>query len=296
MPEEKRRMRLGLIGKGILHSSSPDLHRRLGRFIGLPVTYDLFDTLVEPIESLNAAVGEIRAAGYRGINVTYPYKEQALALADRRGEGAALVGAANTLVFEADGVRAENTDFTGFISGYRATLGDRAPGHVLMMGTGGVGKAVAFGLGKLGAESIRLVDLDADKAQQLADQLNAAGFPASVVAPTTAEPEALETAIAESDGLVNCTPIGHEKSPGCPFPGASIRTDQWLFDAVYVPAVTELIAAARVAEAQVVSGVSLFVFQGIDAFKFFCDEPDLRARVDAHAVTLFDHYRETLAR
>lgn len=284
-------MRLGLIGQSILHSCSPDLHIRLGHLTGQPVTYDLFDTQVEPIESLESAVGEIRTAGYRGINVTYPYKEQALALANRIGEGAALVKAANTLVFEAEGIRAENTDFTGFISGYCASVGDQSPGRVLLMGTGGVGKAVAFGLGKLGAESIRLVDLDPAKAQQLADQLNEAGFHASVV-----DPNALESAMSECEGLVNCTPIGHEKSPGCPFPAELIRADQWLFDAVYVPAVTELIAAARAVGARVVSGVSLFVFQGIDAFKFFCDAPDLRASVDTHAMTLFEHYRETLAR
>ncbi|WP_110644056.1 saccharopine dehydrogenase NADP-binding domain-containing protein [Salinicola sp. CPA57] len=288
-------MRLGLIGKGILHSSSPDLHTRLGRFTQLSVTYDLFDTLVEPIESLASAVTEIRASGYRGINVTYPYKESALALADRHGEGAALVGAANTLVFEADGIRAENTDFTGFISGYRATVGTRSPGRVLLMGTGGVGKAVAFGLGKLGAEEVRLVDLDTAKAGKLADQLNEAGFNASVLA-SAADSAALEAAMSECDGLVNCTPIGHEKSPGCPFPADGIRADQWLFDAVYVPAVTELIAAAHDSGAQVISGVSLFVFQGIDAFKFFCDDAKTHASVDAQAATLFDHYRQTLAR
>lgn len=284
-------MRLGLIGKGILHSSSPDLHTRLGEAIGLPVSYDLFDTLKSPIDSLEVAVANIRQAGYRGINVTYPYKELALELADQCGEGAALVGAANTLIFEADGIRAENTDFTGFVSGYRATVGKRPPGEVLMMGTGGVGKAVAFGLGKLRAKTIWLVDLDTDKAERLATQLNRVGFSASVI-----EPGALSATVAASDGLVNCTPIGHEKSPGCPFPPAAIHADQWLFDAVYVPAVTELITAADAVGAQVISGVSLFVFQGIEAFKFFCADGDKRARVDEHADRLFDHYHRSLAR
>ncbi|MBZ9557802.1 MULTISPECIES: shikimate dehydrogenase [unclassified Modicisalibacter] len=282
-------MRLGLIGKGILNSSSPDLHVRLGELTGIPASYDLFDTLVTPIASLDSQVHDVMTAGYRGVNVTFPYKEEAVRLATRVGEGARLVGAANTLVFQNGEIRAENTDFTGFINGYRATVGERRPGRVLLIGTGGVGKAVAFGLGKLGAEEVRLMDLDGDKAERLARELVDAGFPASAVAP-----EALETTAAHCDGLVNCTPIGHEKSPGCPLPASLIRADQWIFDAVYVPAVTEFIAAARAAGAQVISGVSLFVFQGVDAFKVFCEDADKRALADAQAATLFDHYRHAL--
>ncbi|RXE46831.1 shikimate dehydrogenase family protein [Chromohalobacter israelensis] len=282
-------MRLGLIGKGIMNSSSPDLHVRLGKLTGIPASYDLFDTLVTPIDSLESQVREVMAAGYRGVNVTFPYKEEAVRLATHVGEGARLVGAANTLVFHDGGIQAENTDFTGFISGYRATVGDRRPGRVLLVGTGGVGKAVAFGLGKLGAEEVLLMDLDTEKAERLARELDNAGFPASAVAP-----EALEATAARCDGLVNCTPIGHEKSPGCPLPAALIRADQWIFDAVYVPAITEFIAAARTAGAQVISGVSLFVFQGVDAFKFFCEDADKRELADDQAATLFDHYRQTL--
>ncbi|WP_419307509.1 shikimate dehydrogenase family protein [Chromohalobacter israelensis] len=282
-------MRLGLIGKGIMNSSSPDLHVRLGKLTGIPASYDLFDTLVTQIDSLESQVREVMATGYRGVNVTYPYKEEAVRLATRVGEGARLVGAANTLVFQDDEIQAENTDFTGFISGYRATVGDRPPGRVLLIGTGGVGKAVAFGLAKLGADEVLLMDLDLEKAERLARELDHAGFSAAAVAP-----EALEATAARCDGVVNCTPIGHEKSPGCPLPPALIRADQWIFDAVYVPAVTEFIAAARAAGAQVVSGVSLFVFQGVDAFKFFCEDADKRSLADAQAATLFDHYKQTL--
>ena len=282
-------MKLGLIGKGIMNSSSPDLHERLGELTGVPASYDLFDTNEQPTALLDSEVRRVMAQGYRGVNVTYPYKEEAVRLATRVGEGARLVGAANTLVFHDGEIQAENTDFTGFISGYRATVGDRHPGRVLLIGTGGVGKAVAFGLGKLGAEEIILMDLYAGKSQRLANELINAGFPASTIAP-----EALETTAARCDGLVNCTPIGHEKSPGCPLSAALIRRDQWIFDAVYVPAITEFIAAARTAGAQVISGVSLFVFQGVDAFKFFCEDADKRELADDQAATLFDHYRQTL--
>ncbi|WP_136068543.1 shikimate dehydrogenase family protein [Modicisalibacter radicis] len=282
-------MKLGLIGRAIMNSSSPDLHVRLGTLTGIPASYDLFDANEQPIESLDSQVRKVMAQGYRGVNVTYPYKEAALQVASAAGEGARLVGAANTLIFENGTVQAENTDFTGFISGYRATLGERPPGRVLLVGTGGVGKAVAFGLGKLGAEEIVLLDLDPEKSLRLAEELTRAGFPASTI---TAEQ--VETAAARCDGLVNCTPIGHEKSPGCPFPVSAIQGHQWVFDAVYVPAVTEFIAAAKAVGAQVVSGVSLFVFQGVDAFKFFCEDADKRALVEEQAAALFAHYKREL--
>jgi shikimate dehydrogenase len=282
-------MKLGLIGKAIMNSSSPDLHRRLGELIGLPVTYDLFDANEQPIASLESQVRKVMAKGYRGVNVTFPWKEEAAKLADRPSEGARLVGAANTLVFENGEIIAENTDFTGFMSGYRATLGARKPGRVLLIGTGGVGKAVAFGLGKLGAEEVILMDLDEAKSRQLADELKTQGFQASSI---TADQ--LDETVPRCDGLVNCTPIGHEKSPGCPLPGELVQSHHWIFDAVYVPAITEFVAAAKAAGAAVMSGVSLFVFQGVDAFKRFCEDEAKRAAADAQAETLFAHYRREL--
>lgn len=282
-------MRLGLIGKAIMNSSSPDLHVRLGKLTGIPTTYDLFDANEQPIESLVSQVRRVQADGYRGVNVTFPWKEEAVRLADTPSEGARMVGAANTLVFEKDGIVAENTDYTGFMSGFRATLGERVPGRVLLLGTGGVGKAVAFGLGKLGAEEVILMDLDDTKSRQLAEELEAQGFAASTITPNQ-----LEATVPDCDGLVNCTPIGHEKSPGCPLPKETLATHHWIFDAVYVPAVTEFITAAKAAGAGVMSGVSLFVFQGVDAFKLFCEDADKRAAADEQAATLFAHYKREL--
>ncbi|MEQ4539317.1 shikimate dehydrogenase [Halomonas desiderata] len=282
-------MKLGLIGKAIMNSSSPDLHVRLGGLTEIPTTYDLFDANEQPIDSLESQVRKVVAAGYRGVNVTYPWKEEAVRLADRTSEGARMVGAANTLVFEAEGIFADNTDFTGFISGFRATLGERQPGRVLVLGTGGVGKAVAFGLGRLGASEVILMDLDPAKSKRLAEELRAQGFVASTITP-----EQLAETVPACDGLVNCTPIGHEKSPGCPLPKELVAAHHWIFDAVYVPAVTEFVAAAKAVDAAVMSGVGLFVFQGIDAFKRFCEDDSKRASVDAQATTLYAHYRREL--
>ena len=283
-------MRLGLIGKAILHSSSPDLHHRLGNLTGIPVTYELFDAQeIQGFTSLENQVRTLMAEEYRGTNVTYPFKEQALHLATSRSEGAALVGSSNTLVFDRGQVYAENTDFSGFISGFRAAFGARAPGQVVVLGTGGVGRAVAFALGRLGASAITLVDLDPDKARGLAEALNQSGFPA-----VAGSVDRLTHYMDECDGLVNCTPIGHEKSPGCPFPPDDIKASHWIFDAVYVPATTDFIRQAGDVGARVMSGVHLFVFQGVDAFRVFCDDEARRAEVDSQAASLLLHYQRVL--
>lgn len=282
-------MKLGLIGKAILNSSAPDLHVRLGKLTGIETSYELFDADELSLASLEAAVQQVMAAGYRGVNVTYPFKEQAIGLADRISDGARMVGSANTLVFQDGSILAENTDFTGFMSGYRASLGEREPGRVLLIGTGGVGKAVAFGVTQLGATEVLLVDIDTARAARLAEELVRFGFSARALPSDQVADEA-----ASCNGLINCTPIGHEKSPGCPLPPQLVQSHHWVFDAVYVPAVTELIAAARAADASVMSGVSLFVFQGVDAFKHFCEDDDKRAAADQQAAALFAHYRRQL--
>ncbi|MCM2131519.1 shikimate dehydrogenase family protein [Larsenimonas rhizosphaerae] len=283
-------MRLGLIGKAILRSSAPDLHHRLGRLTGIPVTYDLFDAQeIQGFTTLENQVRTLMAAGYRGTNVTYPFKEQALHLATSCSDGAALVGSSNTLVFERGQVHAENTDFSGFISGFRAAFGARAPGRVVVIGTGGVGRAVAFALGRLGASAITLVDIDPDKARGLAAALNQSGFPA-----VAGSVDRLTHYMDACDGLVNCTPLGHEKSPGCPFPVEGIRPSHWVFDAVYVPARTTFIQRSDDVGADVMSGVHLFVFQGVDAFRVFCDDESRRGEVDCQAAPLLLHYQRVL--
>ena len=86
----------------------------------------------------------------------------------------ARLGACNTVVFEADGPRGYNTDWSGFKAAYRGAFGEAAPGTVCMIGAGGVGKAVAFGLVDLGMTELRLVERDLPKAEALAEALQAA--------------------------------------------------------------------------------------------------------------------------
>ncbi|UTW10133.1 shikimate dehydrogenase family protein [Marinobacterium rhizophilum] len=256
-------LKLGLIGQSIAQSRSPALHGMLGEMHDLAVSYELHEPADASEAAFAATLKRLREQGYRGVNVTFPYKQLALGHAAEVYQGARLVGSTNTLNLGGT-VAAHNTDYSGFIRGYRGRVGEHAAGRVLLIGAGGVGRAVAFGLFEVGATEVMIADLNANSAASLAGALNTAGFKASSVAP-----EDLEAIAASADGLVNCTPVGHYKTPGLPIAAELIGSQRWAFDAVYTPIDTEFLVAAHRQGLSIVSGFDLFIYQGIDAFEIF---------------------------
>ena len=136
-------LKLGLIGDNIAASSSPTLHRLAGAQAGLNVSYE---RLVPQVQGLpfDALLADCASGGYRGVNVTYPYKERAAALAEIGDPLVRAMGAVNTVVFDRGRARGFNTDYSGFMAAYRAVMASPPSGPVLLIGTGGVGRAVAF--------------------------------------------------------------------------------------------------------------------------------------------------------
>ncbi|WP_299257838.1 shikimate dehydrogenase [uncultured Kushneria sp.] len=282
-------MKLGLIGIGITQSRSPDLHHRLGQLTDIDTRYDLFDVSGVSDFSLPDHLERLQREGYRGVNITYPFKEQALTLARHAGESARRVGSTNTLLFEADGIRAENTDFTGFQSAWRFNFGEVAPGGVVQLGAGGVGRAVAHALAGLQAPWMAIFDTDTERAERLAAELRHLGTEATAI-----DRDGLADRLMSAEGVLNCSPIGHLDHPGCPLDTTLLRSEQWIFDAVYVPAETELLMAARQRGMTVLSGVDLFVFQGVDAFRWFAASSEAEARIVQQTPTLRAHYHREL--
>ena len=266
--------RLGLIGDDIDASRAPRLHAAAGGLRGMAVRYDL----LVPAR-LGLGFGELfeRCAGgdYRGINVTYPYKEQAAGRAVIDNPLVRAMGAVNTVVFGPHGPRGFNTDHTGFVTAFRTVFGAAAPpGTVCQVGAGGVGKAIAFALAALGAEAIRLVDLDHARAEALASALETArpGFDAAAAA-------TLEGAARGAEGVVNCSPVGMAGRGGTPVPRELMEGARWAFDAVYTPTDTRFLHDASAAGLRTMSGYELFFHQGADAFETFFGGTVDRARL-----------------
>lgn len=256
--------RLGLIGGNITASRSPALHIAAALSVGGNASYDLLIPAEHGL-TFPQMLTWCQAQSYDGVNVTYPYKEEATRLIASSPDAAA-IGAANTLTLTPQ-LLAHNTDSSGFVAAFRARWPDAAPGHALIFGAGGAGRAVAFALLRLNAASLTLVDTDAPRAASLAAALRAA---ASIPIHTTAPSD-----LTPYDGLINCTPLGMTGRPGCPLPPLPARP-RWAFDAVYTPEATEFTKRCNAMGADLLSGYDLYFHQGIQAFHLFTGQhPDV---------------------
>lgn len=260
-------LRLGLIGDNISRSLSPLLHKLAGDQNAISVRYD---RLVPSGENLTfeQLFVQCRDKGFHGINITYPYKERVMPALRFDDPIVNTIGAANTVVFGKHGPTGHNTDYSGFMAAYRAAFCDADTGPVLMIGTGGVGRAIGFALAALGTKDLRLVDRDMAKATALADALRTNA--ADMLVTVWDDPV---KAAAGASGLINCTPIGMTGHAGTPLPISAMVDATWAFDAVYTPVHTEFLIDATAQGLVTISGWELFFQQGVGAWSIFSDRP-----------------------
>lgn len=263
----QRHLRLGLIGDNIGASRAPVLHRLAGAQHGIDVTYDRLVPR-ERGKAFDALFDHVAQAGYRGINVTYPYKEMAAQRVRIADPLVQAMGAVNTVLFGTGRPVGFNTDYSGFLSAYRAARRGASPGVVLLIGAGGVGRSLAFALAELGASEVRIADLDTTRAGALAAALRAAFPRLPVVLGQVAAN--LSHGI---DGVLNATPVGMVGHEGTPLPRDAMPAQGWAFDAVYTPVDTVFLSDAAAAGLTTISGYELFIGQGVDAWRLFADLP-----------------------
>lgn len=257
------RVRLGLIGDNITRSQSPRLHVEAGRLSGIDVSYERLIPRDLGLD-FGAVFDRCTAEGFRGINVTYPYKEQVVPRLDMPDPLIAGIRACNTVLFSSPRPIGHNTDYSGFIAAFRARFPGETPGRVAMAGAGGVGKAVAFALAGLDAVELRVYDRDPGRVQGLAEAVVAAGIAMPVISCIS-----MDEAAESIDGLVNCTPLGMVGYPGSAVTEEQTRGAAWAFDAVYTPVNTLFLRQAEQVGARTLSGYDLFFHQGVDAFRHF---------------------------
>jgi shikimate dehydrogenase len=269
---------VGLIGRSIGASRSPMIHEGAASALALPLSYRLvdFEALGWADDELPRAIAMLRQLGFSGCNVTYPFKQQALAFCDSLGREAELMGAVNTLVFTGGKVHGENTDWLGFSWLLNREIGDVAGASIAQIGTGGAGAATALALAQSGVAEIALHDPELGRADALAARL-APHFPA--VRFICAADAAM--AITGRDGIVNATPVGMAAVPGMPFAPVLMSQAQWLADIIYFPLETELLRRARDNGQRVANGVSMVVGQAAEAFQMFTGHtPDRHQMLD----------------
>lgn len=275
----QRHLQLGLIGDNIGASRAPVLHRLAGAQHGLDVTYDRLVPR-EMGKPFDALFDHVAQSGFRGINVTYPYKEKAALRVRINDPLVQAMGAVNTVLFGKDQPEGFNTDYSGFLSAYRAARRDMLPGIALLIGAGGVGRSLAFALAGLGATELRIADLDSARAGALATALRTS-FPDL---PITLGQNAADLAQGV-EGVLNATPVGMVGHEGTPLPRDAMPALGWAFDAVYTPVHTTFLSDATAAGLTTISGYELFIGQGVDAWHLFSGLPLDEARLRADLAT-----------
>jgi shikimate dehydrogenase len=263
----KRRILVGLIGRNIQGSLSPTLFADAFAAAGIDGFYHLMDADRLPNRRLAELLDSIKSAGFAGANITYPFKQDILPLLDAIDPEAAEVGAINTVAIAQDGrSTGYNFDRHGWRDSFAESLGaDSARGKtVVLIGAGGAGRAVAFGLMDLAVGTLVLHDLDLARAKALAaDVAKHYGAARCRLA------DNLERDVAAADGIVNATQTGMTGFPGNPVPVAAIRPTHWAADVIYTPVETEFLKTAAAKGARTLNGAGMCVHQAVEAFRLF---------------------------
>ena len=264
-------LRLGIIGYPLGHSASPAFQQAALDHLGLAATYERWQ--VEP-ERLAERVRRLRSPEFLGCSVTIPHKQAIMPLLDEIDAAARDIGAVNTVVHRDGRMVGANTDLAGFLRALREDGAYEPRGRsALLLGAGGAARAVAYALLAEGAAGVAIANRSPERARVLADEL-AARFPARVHAlPLDAEALApLLDASVSVDLLVNCTSLGMSHGPdpdASPVPAGLIPAAALVYDLVYNPQETPLLAAARLAGARTLGGLPMLVYQGAAAFRLW---------------------------
>jgi shikimate dehydrogenase len=265
----------GVVGRPVHHSLSPVLHNTWLAAAGLDGAYVAFSLAPE---RFSAFVEGFRGGSLAGVNVTLPFKTDALAAADRVSPRARTAGAANVLVFEADGsVTADNTDGEGLLYAFaRQAPGFRPEsGPLVLFGAGGAARGAATAFLEAGCPEVRLLNRTRSRAEAVAEAL---GGRVRVLDLT--DVAALDGAAA----LINASSAGLGPDAPPPPDFSAAPAGAVAMDMTYKPLRTPFLAAAAARGLATVDGLDMLIGQARPAFEAFFGrpppaEPDVRERV-----------------
>ncbi|MBN1443446.1 MAG: shikimate dehydrogenase [Planctomycetes bacterium] len=269
-----------VIGDPVGHSLSPQIHNTAFRACGLDYVYAALH--VRRGDTGRAMQG-VRSLGIRGLSVTIPHKLDVIEHLDAVDPGARAVGSVNTVVNEGGSLCGCSTDGPGALRALAAGGVDAAGRSVLMLGSGGAARAVAFALSALDPPPrLSLLGIVEDELRRLAADIEER-TPLSVEARRLGD-ETLREAMAGAEILIHATPVGMTPRTGESLVDpAWIRPDQAVFDVVYTPQETKLLRDAKGRGARTVPGLGMFVHQAAIQFELWTGR-DAPLRVMEQAV------------
>lgn len=261
----------GVVGSPIAHSRSPALHQHWLLTLGLSGYYIPMDVAQS---NLAQVIRTLPRMGFVGCNVTIPHKVSVLDLADLVTDRAALIGAANTLIFRADGkIHADNTDGYGFIQNLRnaAPNWDPRTGPAVVFGAGGAARAVITSLIDAGAPEIRLTNRTKARCEALR-----AEFGAKIIVYDWVK---AGNTLDEARTVVNASSLGMVGKPEFRVPLDGLSPDAIVTDLVYTPLDTFFLRQARERGCMTVDGLGMLIYQAAPAFeRWFGTRPHIDQR------------------
>lgn len=254
-----------VIGNPVSHSLSPALHNAAFNALGLDYVYVAFR-----VENLQSALSGMRSLeNFRGLSVTIPHKIEIMAYLDKISPLDRSIGSINTVINNAGELTGVGTDGPGAL---KALLDGGAKidnAKVLLLGAGGAARAIAFTLAMNSAlHQLHILDINEQMLRILSADLKN-GTPADIGA-SVLTTDTLAKQLSQADIIINCTPVGmHPRENDSIVPDQTLSPGQTVFDIVYNPLETKLLADARRSGCRVISGVEMFINQAVLQFELF---------------------------
>ena len=255
----------GIIGNPVAHSLSPEMHNTAFKALKVNAVYKLFH--LSDQQELKLFMEDLKEDNNPvfGLNVTVPYKEDILPYLDSIDPLAEKIGAVNTLVIDHHRkIRGFNTDGPGFLSHLTELNFDPTAKRIAVLGAGGTARAIISVLCLLskGPESISVYNRTRANADNLIEEIGKK-IDTGIVSAVD-EPEDLNIELA--DLLINTTNVGMKEADPLLIDPASLHKDMLVYDVIYNPAETKLLAQARLKKARRANGLGMLFFQGVLAF------------------------------
>jgi shikimate dehydrogenase len=256
--------RLAVIGHPIAHSASPRMHQPALDAAGIAARYIRLD--IEPGQ-VAEAFARMRALEFIGCNVTVPHKLEAMACCEVHPDARAL-GAVNTIRFDPDANRGFNTDGPGFMQAVEEAFGVHLSSlRVVVAGAGGgAGQAIATQCAMAGVAKLVVVNRSLEKLGPLLERLKTHGRGTEIVALSFGDPALAEQCLS-CDLIVNTSSVGLKPCDPSILPSACLKQGQLVYDTIYQPSVTPLLAAADAVGCRTANGLSMLIHQGALAFQ-----------------------------
>lgn len=262
--------RAGVIGHPLGHSISPALFAVAFEAAGIDATYEAWET---PPDTLEGRVNSLRGGDFLGANVTVPHKTDIVPLLDETDDVASKARAVNTVVHREGKLIGYNTDVAGFARSLREDAGfDAKAKATMVLGSGGAARAVALALVEAGARVIYVVARQPRKLERTVLDLKPLTPAGTTISWAYWGDGSFLRSLAEADLLVNCTPVGTTGSESAGKPVIDpelIQPKTTVFDLVYNPLETPLVAAAKSRGAKAYSGLGMLVYQAAESFRLW---------------------------